>query len=49
MRTTPIAWGDERETGVVYTERQWEVINHIRTILQTEPPEDKFTDKKEQD
>lgn len=49
MRTMPITWSDESETGVVYTEDQWRMIDRVRTILQTNPPEDEYTDPSEQD
>jgi hypothetical protein len=49
MRTAPAEWGDESETGVIYTERQLSMINEIRAILQTEPPGDEYTDEREQD
>jgi hypothetical protein len=49
MRTAPAEWGEESETGVTYTEKQWEIIDQIRTILQSEPPEDEYTDEREQD
>lgn len=49
IRTAPAEWGDESETGVIYTEKQLSIINEIRTILQTEPPEDEYTDEREQD
>ena len=49
IRTAPAEWGEESETGVEYTEEQWEIIDQMRTILQIEPPEDEHTDEKEQD
>jgi hypothetical protein len=49
MRTAPVEWGDESETGVRFTEEQLESIQKIRTILQTNPPEDEFTEEEERD
>jgi len=49
MRTAPGEWGDESETGVQFTKEQWESIQKIRVILQTDPSEDEFTEEEEQD
>jgi hypothetical protein len=49
IRTVPAVWGEESETGVKYTEEQWEVVDQIRAILQTGMPEDEYTDEREQD
>lgn len=49
MRTAPAEWGDESETGVQFTEEQLESVRKIRVILQTDPPEDEFTEEEEQD
>jgi hypothetical protein len=49
MRTAPAEWGDESETGVQFTNEQLESIQKIRIILQTDPPEDEFTEEEERD
>ena len=49
IRTAPAEWGDESETGVQFTEEQLESIQEIRIILQTDPPEDEFTEEEERD
>jgi hypothetical protein len=49
MRTVLAEWGDESETGVQFTKEQLESIQKIRIILQTDPPEDKFTEEEERD
>lgn len=49
MRTTPPVWGDQSETGVVYTQEQWKLVDQMRTVLQTDPPEDVYTEVEEQD
>ena len=49
MRTAPAEWGDESETGVQFTKEQWESIQKIRIMLQTNPPEDEFAEEEEQD
>jgi hypothetical protein len=49
MRTAPAEWGDESETGVQFTNEQLESIQKIRIILQTDLPEDEFTEEEERD
>jgi hypothetical protein len=33
MRTAPVEWEDESETGVHFTKEQWENIQKIRIML----------------
>jgi hypothetical protein len=50
MRTAPQeGWEEETETGVRYTEEQWQCIDWMRTILQVDAPDDEFTEEKERD
>ena len=50
MRTAPQeGWEEETETGVKYSEEQWQCIDWMRTILQVDGPDDEFTEEKERD
>lgn len=49
LRTAPAEWGDKTETGICFTEAQFESIQKIQVMLQTNPPEDEYTDEEEQD
>ena len=44
LYTAPAEFGDKTETGVIYTQEQWEAIRAIREILESNTTEDTTED-----
>ena len=44
LYTAPAEFSDEIETGVIYTQEQWEAIRAIREILESDTIEDTTED-----